>query len=405
MTSEVTPNEDVTTYAGSPSKLFIGGLSWGTDEEKLKAYFSSYGEIVDVVVMRERATGQHRGFGFVTFKDSDAAASACKETHSIDGRTIDAKPSIPQVEGQKPRSRKVFVGGLAADLTEEQFKLHFEQYGAVSECSIMMDHSTGRSRGFGFITFEEDDSVAHLMQTGSMHMLGSKQVEVKCATPKSLSNTALVSSNSQPNRLSPRSSSSQFQHQHYPQQHPAIYLATYPGAAGSQQQQQGPTAGSTGAGSGRPWPGGGVRPVATATATAAAAASVPVGSGRQQIADSLGTKMDMNVGSGSGYDAAYIRGARRHQQQQQQQQQGYNVNMGRIGAYGFNMPMNPYAGFGMPYGGFPGMMMGHGYPPFVYGAHHPYGAYMPQPSAIHQGHMPHRHMATSYGQKQSLSSN
>jgi hypothetical protein len=90
--------------------------------------------------MRERATGQHRGFGFVTFQDADAAASACKETHIIDGRTvsrrgsdgglhpgipftvfymqIDAKPSIPHVEGQKPRSRKVFVGGLAGDLTE-----------------------------------------------------------------------------------------------------------------------------------------------------------------------------------------------------------------------------------------------------------------------------------------------
>lgn len=48
----------------------------------------------------------------------------------------------------------------------------------------MQDHMTGRSRGFGFITFEEDISAQKVFEAGTMHELGGKQVEVKPATPK-----------------------------------------------------------------------------------------------------------------------------------------------------------------------------------------------------------------------------
>lgn len=48
-------------------KLFIGGLSFKTDEESLKTFFSQYGEVVDCVVMRDGETKRPRGFGFITF--------------------------------------------------------------------------------------------------------------------------------------------------------------------------------------------------------------------------------------------------------------------------------------------------------------------------------------------------
>ncbi|KAG1668656.1 hypothetical protein FOA52_001262 [Chlamydomonas sp. UWO 241] len=168
----------------STAKLFLGGLSWGTDEGMLRAYFSKYGEIEDVVVMRDRLTQNPRGFGFVTFKDAEMAAAACRQTHSIDGRTIDAKPSVPRSQSEKPRSKKIFVGGLAPDCSEEAFCKYFAKFGVVEEATIMFDHNNNRSRGFGFVTFEEEDSVNDIFKTGTMHMLGGKQVEVKSATPK-----------------------------------------------------------------------------------------------------------------------------------------------------------------------------------------------------------------------------
>ena len=50
-------------------KLFIGGISWETTEEKLKEYFENYGDVVQTVVMRDKTTGRPKGFGFVVFAD------------------------------------------------------------------------------------------------------------------------------------------------------------------------------------------------------------------------------------------------------------------------------------------------------------------------------------------------
>ena len=48
-------------------KLFIGGLDYRTTDESLKTYFDQFGEIVDVVVMKDPKTKKSRGFGFVAF--------------------------------------------------------------------------------------------------------------------------------------------------------------------------------------------------------------------------------------------------------------------------------------------------------------------------------------------------
>lgn len=69
-------------------KLFIGGISWDTDEERLKEYFTSYGEVIEAVIMRDRNTGRARGFGFVVFADPSVAERVVKEKHIIDGRTV-----------------------------------------------------------------------------------------------------------------------------------------------------------------------------------------------------------------------------------------------------------------------------------------------------------------------------
>lgn len=49
-------------------KLFIGEISWETSEEKLREYFSKYGEVVQIVIMTDKMTGRPRGFGFVVFE-------------------------------------------------------------------------------------------------------------------------------------------------------------------------------------------------------------------------------------------------------------------------------------------------------------------------------------------------
>jgi len=71
-------------------KLFVGSLSWDTNDEGLRTAFSAHGEISEAVVITDRDTGRSRGFGFVTFDDDDAAdkAVAALNGTELDGRTI-----------------------------------------------------------------------------------------------------------------------------------------------------------------------------------------------------------------------------------------------------------------------------------------------------------------------------
>ncbi|KAK8963694.1 Heterogeneous nuclear ribonucleoprotein 1 [Platanthera guangdongensis] len=70
-------------------KLFIGGISWETTEEKLSDYFGKYGDVLQTVVMRDKITGKPRGFGFVVFADPTIVDRVLQDTHTIDGRTAD----------------------------------------------------------------------------------------------------------------------------------------------------------------------------------------------------------------------------------------------------------------------------------------------------------------------------
>ena len=71
-------------------KLFVGSLSWDTNDEGLRNAFAVHGEISEAVVVSDRDTGRSRGFGFVTFDDDESAdkAIAALNGTELDGRTI-----------------------------------------------------------------------------------------------------------------------------------------------------------------------------------------------------------------------------------------------------------------------------------------------------------------------------
>lgn len=181
-------------------KLFIGGISWDTDEDRLKEYFRNYGEVVETVIMRDRMTGRARGFGFVVFADPGVAERVVMEKHVIDGRTVEAKKAVPRDDHHGPnrnnssiqgspgpgRTKKIFVGGLASTVTESEFKKYFDQFGTITDVVVMYDHNTQRPRGFGFITYDSEEAVDRVLHK-TFHELSGKMVEVKRAVPKELS--------------------------------------------------------------------------------------------------------------------------------------------------------------------------------------------------------------------------
>ncbi|XP_047056788.1 RNA-binding protein 38-like [Lolium rigidum] len=69
------------------TKLFVGGLAWQTQRDAMRRYFEQFGDIAEAVVIADKHTGRSRGYGFVTFRDPEAAARALQDpTPVIDGR-------------------------------------------------------------------------------------------------------------------------------------------------------------------------------------------------------------------------------------------------------------------------------------------------------------------------------
>ncbi|KAG2283224.1 hypothetical protein Bca52824_054444 [Brassica carinata] len=171
-------------------KLFIGGISWETTEDRLREYFQSFGEVLEAVIMKDRATGRARGFGFLVFSDPIVAERVVFLRHVIDGKLVEAKKAVPRddhvvlnksyntsLQGSPgpANSKKIFVGGLASSVTEAEFKKYFAQFGVITDVVVMLRVHL----------FESEDAVDKVLQR-TFHELNGKMVEVKLAVPKEM---------------------------------------------------------------------------------------------------------------------------------------------------------------------------------------------------------------------------
>ncbi|XP_077229120.1 RNA-binding (RRM/RBD/RNP motifs) family protein [Tasmannia lanceolata] len=187
---EVEKSHPRTRDGASPGKIFIGGLAKETSIETFTKHFDKYGEITDYVIMKDRHTGQPRGFGFVTYADPSVVDKVIQDTHVINGKQVEIKRTTPRgtVVSKDVKTKKIFVGGIPTAIEEDEFKNFFAKFGEVMEHQIMRDRSTGRSRGFGFITFDTEQAVDDILTKGNKTEFAGAQVEIKRAEPKKASN-------------------------------------------------------------------------------------------------------------------------------------------------------------------------------------------------------------------------
>jgi RNA recognition motif-containing protein len=89
-------------------KVFVGGLSWNTNDDTLRDAFAQFGNVDEAKVIQDRDTGRSRGFGFVTFSDSEGAQRAIS---AMDGKELDGRTIKVNEAEDKPRGSRGGGGG------------------------------------------------------------------------------------------------------------------------------------------------------------------------------------------------------------------------------------------------------------------------------------------------------
>jgi RNA-binding protein Musashi len=173
------------------------------------------GPVASVEVMKDRVTGDPRGFAFVVFQDASTVDLVVADAvHEINHKVVDVKRAQargvapPSIHGGGPiqpaqsaerqsssgggeaeltpeqQQLKVFVGGIPPSVDNEELKHIFGQFGPVADSIVMIDQASGRSRGFGFVTFEQGSDGAHKAVEVQPIDIHGRRVEVKLAMPK-----------------------------------------------------------------------------------------------------------------------------------------------------------------------------------------------------------------------------
>jgi len=151
----------------------------------MRQYFSKYGDVCDVVAMRDKTGNKSRGFGFVVFKEAESVDRCQAERpHQLLGKIVDTKRAMPKEESLNPdihcNSKRIFIGGIRRFFTENDLKDYFSNFGEIVDCTIKRDNVSGQSRGFAFITFTDRDIVDKVILS-KPHSIKHCVVDVKKA--------------------------------------------------------------------------------------------------------------------------------------------------------------------------------------------------------------------------------
>ncbi len=81
-------------------------------------------------------------------------------------------------------NNKLFVGGLSWGTTDKELREAFEPYGSVAEAKVIKERDSGRSRGFGFVTFDNEDEATAAVEAMNESELDGRNIRVDFAHDK-----------------------------------------------------------------------------------------------------------------------------------------------------------------------------------------------------------------------------
>jgi RNA recognition motif-containing protein len=145
-------------------------------------HFSQQGEITDVVIIRAKPKNISKGYGFVSTADRETYERILASRQELNGRVLDCFPGFKKAGHrelyQSLCDRKIFVGGFAADTTDQDLWDYFIRFGAVHKAYVIRDPNTNRSRKFGFVVMQQEEDADRVLEC-KYHLIKNVVITIK----------------------------------------------------------------------------------------------------------------------------------------------------------------------------------------------------------------------------------
>lgn len=170
-----------------PRTLYVGNLDPQVTEELIVALFSQMGLVNGCKIIHEPGSDP---YCFVEFTDHQAAATALLTMNKRQclGRELKVNwATSPGAAGPKQDTSKhyhIFVGDLSPEIETQQLREAFAPFGEISDCRVVRDPQTLKSKGYGFVSFVKKTDAESAIQTMNGQWLGSRAIRTNWATRK-----------------------------------------------------------------------------------------------------------------------------------------------------------------------------------------------------------------------------
>uniref|UniRef100_A0A8C6ML68 RNA binding motif protein 39b n=1 Tax=Nothobranchius furzeri TaxID=105023 RepID=A0A8C6ML68_NOTFU len=195
------PIDNLTPEERDARTVFCMQLAARIRARDLEDFFSAVGKVRDVRIISDRNSRRSKGIAYIEFVESSSVPLAI----GLTGQRLLGVPIIVQAsQAEKNRAAaaannlqkgsagpmRLYVGSLHFNITEEMLRGIFEPFGKIEGIQLMMDSETGRSKGYGFISFADAECAKKALEQLNGFELAGRPMKVGHVTERSDSSTA-----------------------------------------------------------------------------------------------------------------------------------------------------------------------------------------------------------------------
>eukprot|EP00298_Acanthocystis_sp_HF-20_P019996 c24532_g1_i1.p1 GENE.c24532_g1_i1~~c24532_g1_i1.p1 ORF type:complete len:400 (-),score=136.52 c24532_g1_i1:82-1260(-) len=168
----------------SQRRLYVGNLDPRVTEQLLFELFSGLGQIEQCKIIQDKQTGGSAGYGFIDFTSRDSAQKALQTMNQRSIYDKEIKVNWAVHSAQTDATYSLYVGDLSKDVDDALLLKTFSTFGECVDGRVMWDPETGRTRGYGFVTFRLRENAEKSLHDMNGAFLGGRAIRVNWANHK-----------------------------------------------------------------------------------------------------------------------------------------------------------------------------------------------------------------------------